>query len=307
MTFEKTTILSHVSILAFFFCIVPGVSFAQSPVADGAEVIKIGDMFSFTEGPVWNRVDTLYFSDIPNSTIHAWSAGGPVRVFQKISGSSNGLRCDKQGNIVACQPEGRAVVRITPQGDVTKIVDSFNGKKLNSPNDLWIDPQGGIYFTDPRYGNMDGMEQPGFHVYYIHPDHKQIDRVIDNFVKPNGIIGSRDGKTLIVTDAGDSKTYRFDIMASGKLSERKLLVELGSDGMALDERGNLYLTNTFERNSGVQIVDSTGAAVTSIAVPERPANLTIGGPDGKTLYITARTSVYQIQLNVGDGSDPFLQ
>ena len=280
---------------------------AEQIVADGAEVKKIGDGFRFTEGPVWDRDSKLYFSDIPNKMIHVWSADSGMKEFKSLEGSSNGLRCDKAGNVIACQPTGRAVVKLCPKGEVTTVADSYNGKKLNSPNDLWIDPQGGIYFTDPRYGNMDGMEQGGFHVYYIHPDGKKVDRVIEDLVKPNGIIGSADGSTLFVTDPGDKKTYRYKIESPGKLGERKLLVELGSDGLALDHTGNLYLTNQLSGGTGVQVVDAEGNAVTSIDVPERPANLTIGGPKGNTLYITARTSLYSIGLTVKDGSDPFLE
>src|SRR5690606_38339304 len=141
----------------------------------------------------------------------------------------------------------------------------------------------GIYFSDPRYGREDDLEQDGFHVYYLSPQAKELRRVIDDLKKPNGVVGSSDGKTLYVADPGDNKTYRYRIASDGSLSDRQLAAPEGSDGLALDERGNLYLTRR-----AVLVYSPQGEKVGEIAVPESPANLTFGGTEGKTLFITAR-------------------
>lgn len=273
---------------------------ADEPVVPaGAEVKKLAGGFQFVEGPVWDRKETLYFSDIPNSTLHQWAEKDGVTVFRKIEGSCNGLRIDADGNLFVCQPGGRKVVRIAPDGKQTTIADTFGGKKLNSPNDIWIAPDGGIYFTDPRYGNMDDLEQDGFHVYYLPVDGKLI-RILDNLKKPNGVVGSPDGKKLYVTDPGANTTYVYDIQADGSLANRKVAADSGSDGLALDERGNLYITG-----KTIRIYSPDAKIVGQIELPESAANLTFGGKDGKTLFITARTSLYAVKLNVRGADDPF--
>ena len=173
------------------------------------------------------------------------------------------------------------------------LADSFEGKKFNSPNDLWIDPHGGVYFSDPRYGNMEGLELPGFYVFYLAPDRKTLTRVIDDMVKPNGVLGTADGKQLYVADAGGGKTYVYAIQPDGSLADKKLFAAQGSDGLARDEQGNIYLTG-----GGITVYSPDGEKIESIAVPEGPANLKFGGPDKKTLFITARTSLYSVPMNV---------
>lgn len=262
-------------------------------VAEGAQVKKLADGFMFTEGPAVDKKGNIFFSDIPNSRIHKWTLDGTLSTFRENSGRANGLFLDKKGNLLACEGGNRRVTSISPDGKVTVLVDQYNGKKLNSPNDLWIHPNGGIYFTDPRYGGNDGLELDGFHVYYIAPDRKTVTRVLDNLVKPNGVIGSPDGKKLYIADPGDSKTYVYRIKKDGSLGNRKLIAPEGSDGMTLDERGNLYLTR-----SGVEVYSPEGTRILSIKVPEGPANVCFGGKDRKTLFITARTGFYSLRMNV---------
>lgn len=264
-----------------------------SLVADGAKVEKLAGGFKFTEGPAVDKAGNVFFSDIPNERIHKWSLAGKLTVAREKSGRANGLFFDKKGNLLACEGGARQVTSMSPDGKITVLADSYNGKKLNSPNDLWIDPTGGIYFTDPRYGSMDGLEQGGFHVYYIPAGKKQAVRVLDNLTKPNGILGTSDGKLLYVADPGASKTYRYTITGAGKLTDRKLHAESGSDGMTLDAKGNLYLTR-----GGVQIYNPSGKLIETIKTPEGPANVCFGGKDRKTLFITARTSFYSVRMNV---------
>jgi gluconolactonase len=266
---------------------------AADLVAGGAEVVKLADGFMFTEGPACDRDGNIYFTDIPNERIHIWSVDGQLSTFRENSGRANGLFFDRDGSLFACEGGNRRLTSISPVGEVTVLADSYQGKKLNSPNDLWIDPHGGVYFTDPRYGSEEGMEQDGFHVYYLKPDRKTLIRVVDDLVKPNGVIGTSDGKRLYIADAGDGKTYAYDIQADHSLSGRRFIAPVGSDGMTLDEKGNLYLTRGV-----VHVYSSEGKLLTTIEAPEAPANVCFGGPDRKTLFITARKGLYCIRMNV---------
>ncbi len=265
----------------------------MSVVASGAEVVELADGFRFTEGPACDDEGNVFFSDIPNNRIHKWSLDGELTTFREDSGGANGLYFDKTGNLLACEGGGRRLVSITPEGEVTVLADKYEGKKFNSLNDLWIDPKGGVYFTDPRYGNRDGMEQDGEHVYYLPPDHRTVIRVIDDMVRPNGLIGTPNGRKLYVTDNGDGKTFAYDIRKDSTLANKTLLAPEGSDGMTLDNRGNIYLTT-----SVVAVYDKNGAKIEEIEVPERPANVTFGGNGGHTLFITARTSLYAVKMRV---------
>ena len=266
---------------------------AESLVAPGGEVKKLAGDFAFTEGPAADRDGNIYFSDIPNNRILRWGNDEQLSTFRENSGGANGLCFDKRGNLLACEGGVRRLTSISPAGEVTVLADSYEGKKLNSPNDLWIDPQGGVYFSDPRYGNMEGLELPGFYVFYLMPDRKKLSAVITDMVKPNGVLGSADGKQLFVADASGGKTYVYKISADGSLADKKLFAGQGSDGLAADEQGNIYLTG-----GGITVYAPNGEKLETIAVPEGPANLKFGGPDRKTLFITARTSFYSVPMRV---------
>lgn len=262
-------------------------------VAEGAKVEKLAGGFKFTEGPAVDAAGNIYFSDIPNTRVHRWTLDGKLTTFRENSGRANGLYFDKDGNLLACEGGSRRLTSTSSDGKVTVLAETYNGKKFNSPNDLWIDPRGGVYFTDPRYGSQEGLEQGGFHVYYLPSGSKTVVRVIDDLVKPNGIIGTADGKLLYVADPGDKKTYVYKIQKDGSLADRKLAAPEGSDGLTLDERGNLYLTR-----GGIQIYSPEGKKIASIPTPEGPANVTFGGKDRRTLFITARTGFYSLRMSV---------
>jgi gluconolactonase len=280
--------------IMLLFVMLAGYSVATAlVVADGAKVEKLAGGFAFTEGPTADAQGNVYFSDIPNNRILIWSLDGKLSTFRENSGGANGLYFDKDGNLLACEGGGRRLVSIDPKGNVKVLADRYQGKKFNSLNDLWIDPKGGVYFTDPRYGNREGMEQDGEHVYYLSPDRRKLTRVIDDMVRPNGLIGTPDGKTLYVTDNGGGKTFVYRVNPDGSLSGKKLFAPQGSDGMTIDNEGNIYLTTRV-----VAIYNKNGEKIEEIKVPESPSNVTFGGRDNQTLFITARTSLYSIKMSV---------
>ncbi len=264
-----------------------------SVVAAGAEVEKLAGGFRFTEGPAADAKGNIFFTDIPNNRIHKWSLDGELSTLRENSGGSNGLFFDKDGNLSACEGGGRRLVSIDAEGNVTVLADKYQNKKFNSLNDLWIDPKGGIYFTDPHYGRRDNLEQDGEHVYYLSPDRKSIIRVVDDMVRPNGIIGTPDGKLLYVTDHGGKKTFVYSVDKDGTLSNKKLFAPEGSDGMTIDNKGNVYLTTR-----AVVVYNKKGVRIETIEVPEGPANVCFGGKDNRTLFITARTSLYSVRMRV---------
>jgi gluconolactonase len=247
--------------------------------------------YEFAEGPAADANGNVFFSDIPTGKIYKWVKDGGVSIFLDGLNRPNGLMFDEIGNLVACEGGNGRLISISPKGEITVLADQYNGVRFNEPNDLWIDPQGGIYFTDPAY--QSSVVQDGEHVYYLSPDLQFVTRVINDMVRPNGIIGTEDGETLYVADHGTGQTFAFDINSDGALSNKRLFVSTGSDGMTLDTAGNLYLTTPNQ----VQVYDASGTHVKDIPTPENPTNVTFIDPQGQTLFITARTAVYTLQVS----------
>ena len=274
---------------------------AESPViAPGAQLEKLAGEFRFTEGPAADRDGNVYFTDQPNDRILKWSvADRKVTTFLQPCGRANGTYFDKGGNLLACADEKNELWSITPDGQHTVLVKEFGGKLLNGPNDLWIRPDGGIYFTDPLYKRPywkrdPAMQQEGQHVYFVTPDRKSVKRVVPDLKQPNGLIGASDGQTLYIADIGAGKTHAFDVQSDGTLANQRLFCELGSDGMTIDLEGNVYLTGR-----GVTVFDKTGKKIEQIAVAEGwTANVTFGGSDRQLLFITASKSVYGLKMRV---------
>ncbi len=242
--------------------------------------------YLFSEGPAVDENGNVYFSDINAGKIYKWSTDGSVTVFFEGLNKPNGLGFDINGILIVCEGGNGRLISIDSQGQIAVLADQYNGLRFNEPNDLWIDPQGGIYFTDPAY--QSSVVQDGEHVYYLSPDRSQVIRVISDLVRPNGIVGTTDGKTLYVADHGAEQTFSYTITADGSLTKKQLFVSTGSDGMELDAVGNLYLTTP----NKVQIYDVSGNFLKDIPTQENPTNVAFGGMDGKTLFITARTAVY---------------
>ena len=264
-----------------------------SLVQPDATLTSLMSGLQFGEGPAADSQGNVFFSDVAADTIHEWPLSGNPSVFRTSSGGANGLFVDKTGNVVACESDNGRVVSISTQGVVTVLAAQYNGKRFNEPNDLWIDAKGGIYFTDPVFWGT--LAQDGQHVYYISSDRSTVTRVISDMTKPNGLIGTPDGTTLYVSDYGAGATWRYTVNADGTLSNKTLFVGVGSDGMELDDEGNVYLTTD---TNGVVIYSSAGAQIQTIATPERPTNLCFGGSDRRTLFITTQHGLYSIRLRV---------
>ncbi len=261
--------------------------------APGATVQRVATGFTFTEGPAADAAGDVWFTDVRQSRIHRWRAAtDTVEAMRDQTGGANGLYFDAAGRLVICEGGNRRMTRLEADGSLTLLMDAYDGKKLNSPNDLWVAPGGDIYFSDPRYGDAGNLEQDGMHVYLIPADGRAPRRVTADLTTPNGLIGTPDGRTLYIADAGARRIWRYAVAADGMLEGKTLFTERGSDGMSLDERGNVYLAN----GSQIWVYGPDGGLLETIAVPEAPANLTFGGGDRRTLFITARTSVYRIAM-----------
>jgi gluconolactonase len=270
-------------------------------VAKGAELTKVQDGFSFTEGPAVNRQGDIFFTDQPNDKIYQWNANSnQITLFKEGAGRSNGLYFQLDGKLISAADLNNELWEIDPKtGKETVLVPSFRGKKLNGPNDIWVRPKGGLYFTDPLYPRpyWEGirgkeMEQDGQHVYFLSADRTELFRVAEDLKQPNGIVGTPDGKYLYVADIGDKKTWRYDIQEDGYLTNKTLFCEMGSDGMTIDERGNVYLTG-----KGVTVFDKNGEQIAHIPVPENwTANVAFGSLTRNTLFITAMGSVYTLKM-----------
>tara|TARA_R110000868_G_scaffold280326_3_gene540428 strand:- start:45656 stop:46552 length:897 start_codon:yes stop_codon:yes gene_type:complete len=274
-------------------------SLQTSLIAKDAKVQLVATDYTFTEGPAVAPNGDVFFTDQPNDRILRWSTKDKsVSVYMEPSGRSNGLYFDHQGNLLSCADDKNQLWRIDSEKNVTVLIDDFEGKKLNGPNDLWVDPKGGVYFTDPFYkrGYWTRTEQEieQQRVYYLTPDFKDIRIVAEDYVRPNGIIGSKDGSLLYVADIGDKKTYSYTINPDGSLSNKTLFANMGSDGMTMDNHGNVYLTG-----DGVTVFDPKGKQLLQIPIDQKwTANVTFGGKKQNTLFITAMTSLYTLEMNV---------
>ena len=258
-----------------------------SVVASGAKIEKLAGGFTWAEGPAEDPKGNIFFTDNRRKKIYKRSPDGKVTTFIEDSHADNGLYIDRDGTLLSCTGQPRQLVSIDAQGNYTVLADNYDSKPLNSPNDLWVDPKGGIYFTDPFWGREQGRD----HVHYLTPDRKKLILVNNDMFNPNGIIGTPDGKLLYVSNYIENKTYVFTINADGTLSNKKLFAPEGDDGMTMDTEGNVYLTG-----KTITVYDPSGKKIDTIEVPETPANLIFCGKDKQTLFITARTSIYSVRM-----------
>jgi gluconolactonase len=298
MCFPRFFKIVFLGFLLVYFIPVSGQYTDSQVVKKGAQLQIISDQFSFTEGPAVNAKGEVYFTDQPNNRIYIWSKRKGLRLFTDESGRSNGLYFDKYGNLLGCADGDNQLWRFKENNKIEVLADSYEGRRFNGPNDLWVDASNGIYFTDPfylrPYWKHDKPEMDGEQVYYLPAGSNNAIPLTDDLLQPNGIVGTPDGKFLYVADIKANKTYRYIIQSKGKLTDKQLFTDLGSDGMTLDNQGNLYLTG-----DGVTVFDSTGKQIEHIAVPEAwTANVCFAGKKQNLLFITASKSVYVIRMRV---------
>jgi gluconolactonase len=277
-------------------------------VPPGAKLEKLWGGGDFTEGPAQGPDGCIYFSDIGNRIMKFDPRTSATTEFRDPSGRANGLDFDPKGRLVACEGAnsgGRRRVTVTEKdGSIRVLADKWMGKRFNSPNDLTIDTQGRIYFTDPRYVGSEPREIDTESVYRIDPN-GAVTQIIADVQKPNGIILSPDMKTLYLADnnpKGDRLLLAFALRGDGTVGARKLLhnfaPDRGIDGMCIDAKGNIYATAGQGKTGGVHIFDPDGKKIGFVATPETPSNCVFGGADRKSLYVTAGRSLYRIGLNV---------
>ncbi|MCM8530643.1 MAG: SMP-30/gluconolactonase/LRE family protein [Lentisphaeraceae bacterium] len=284
-------------VLCFLF-VFSGFAQEKSPViADGETPVFISKEFKFTEGPAVDKEGNVYFTDQPNDRIMKYSVDGKLSTFMQPCGRSNGLffRGDK---LIACADADNEMWEIDVKTKEKKvIIKNYKGKRLNAPNDVWVAPNGGLYFSDPFYKRTwwkhKKSEQDTEAVYYQAPGSKEIVRVAANFKRPNGLVGTPDGKHMFITDIGDKKTYKYDIQADGSLTNRRLFCSMGCDGMTLDNQGNLYMAAL-----GVHIFNKEGKKIEHIKIKGWNANVCFGGKDMGTLFITAKESFISVKMKV---------
>lgn len=271
-----------------------------------AELQQLGTGCEFTEGPVWHAEGKfLLFSDIPANQMKKWTAEEGITNFRVPSGKSNGLTYDKQGRLVAAEHANRRVSRTEADGTVVTIASHYEGKRLNSPNDVVLKSDGSVYFSDPPYGltaeyGVLGEQELDFQgVYRLSPDGQTLTLLIDDFDRPNGLCFSPDESILYIDDTERMHIRAFDVQPDGTIANGRIFAEEEGDdgvpdGMKIDVHGNVYLTGP----GGIWIFDSSGEHLGVLQTPERAANLGWGGDDWTTLFITASTSVYSIQCKV---------
>ncbi len=272
-------------------------------LVEAGEPERIATGYSFTEGPVWHPDGYLLFTDIPANRIYRWTPDGKVETFRSPSGHSNGLAFDRQGRLIACEHSNRQVSRTEADDTIVTLAHTYEGKKLNSPNDAVVKSDGSIFFTDPPYGlsarfGIPGTQELAFQgVYRLLPDGKTLELLVDDIHTPNGLAFSPDESVLYVASTMGYTIYAFDVQRGGTLVNRRVFAYVSGypDGMKVDMKGNVYVATGL---SVVRVYDSAGRHLGDIVTPEPTANCAFGGPDNKTLFITARTSVYRVQLKV---------
>jgi gluconolactonase len=295
-----------VKALALFALVAGGVRAADEKIAGvgpAGEIKKAHTGFKFTEGPAADADGNVYFTDIPNEKIHKIAAGdGKLSVLVEKSNVANGLMVNAKGEIFACEMSGAIVARSADGKERRVVTDKYDGKRYNAPNDLVLDKAGGVYFTDPAFRAPTPLPQGKTCVYYADAAGK-VTRLIDDLPNPNGVLLSPDEKTLYVIPTGQKQMMAYPIESPGKIGKGKVFCELqqakeggnaGGDGGTVDSKGNVY----FATGTGIQVYDPAGKRLGTIKFPEQPSNVTFGGKDLKTLYVTARTSVYTCPMEV---------
>lgn len=263
-------------------------------------ITTIAEGFQFTEGPVWHPDGYLLFSDIPADTIYRYSPGSAPEPYITPSGNSNGLTFDGQGRLVACEHGGRRVSRTGQDGSMETLADRFDGKRLNSPNDIVVHSSGAIFFTDPPYGIDPDPGAQGFNGVFRLDTDGSVELLNRDMDRPNGLALSLDESILYVDDSRNRHVLAYPLNADLGVGEPSVILDMnveaqgGPDGMKLDSEGNLYVTGP----GGLWVATPEGKHLGTIEFPQLPANLCFGGPDYRTIFVTARTGLYSIEVSV---------
>ena len=278
-----------------------------------SELEKIASGFEFVEGPVWlsagdpllpltgAATECLMFSDIPASRLY-WYRAGQTGIVREATGQANGNTLNIDGSLLSCEHLHRRVSRMTGEGSVATVVDRFQGKRLNSPNDIVVRSDGMIFFTDPPYGVSEGERELDFQgVYCLDPESMRMTLLQDDFAKPNGLAFSLDESELLIADTELGRLRRFSVAADGALSGERIFCECDRpDGVRLDEAGNVWVACL----RGIEVFAPDGQRITFIEFPERPANLVFGDADFQSVYVCARTSIYRIRCTLAGAVRP---
>jgi len=291
-------------------------------VDEDAELEQLGTGFTFTEGPLWNPDGFLLFSDMPGDVRRRWDEEGGMREIANPSNKGNGMTFDNDGRLLVCEHVTSSVVRMDPDGTGAGrevLATHYDGKELNSPNDVIVKSDGAIYFTDPTYGRWPGFgiereQELDFQgVYRIAPEGGDPQLLIDDFLQPNGLCFTADEKKLYINDTEQAHIRVFDVQGDGTIANGRVVAEgIGSgtieigdlvDGMKLDERGNIYVTGP----GGVCVFDPDGRQLGTIEVPENVGNVNWGGPDWNWLFIPASTSMYRVKCKVSGNRLPYMR
>ncbi|MEL6674998.1 MAG: SMP-30/gluconolactonase/LRE family protein [Bacteroidota bacterium] len=279
-----------------WLCLVASFPFflqAQSPVAEGAQLQKLGTNYGVLQSPVADPAGNVFFTDYNTKRIYKWTLNGKiVRVKGGFLGCK-GLAFDRKGNLVLCETKGgRKLSLVNPKtGDSEALLREFEGKRFNSPEDLWIHQNNGLYFTDGRHGDKVGLQMKGEYVFYMDPNRDSVVAVITDLAQPSGIMGSVKQKLLYVSDYEKGQTYVYKINADGSLSNRRVFADIGASGIAIDDKKNVYLAR-----DKVYVYNSRGKLIHTIAVPEKATHVAFGGAHQKTLFITAQKSLYALEM-----------
>jgi gluconolactonase len=279
----------------------PAFAAESTIIAPGAHLEKLAEGYAHTDGPSPDDQGNVYFTDYGNNLIIRWNADDrKVTEWLKPSGQAFGTSFDHAGNLIAAASEKGELWSISPDKKVTVLVSGFEGKVFNGPDDVWVRPDGGIYFTDPDFHSTHDQNTrvQGQNVYFLTPDHRTVSRVTNDVFKPSGIVGTANGKVLYVADYGADETYAYDITQSGELTNKRHFCNLGSEGMTIDNEGNVYVTQSGGTVYGVTVFDRSGTKIMRIEVPEMPTNVSFGGKDKDVLFITAAGSVYGLKMRV---------
>jgi sugar lactone lactonase YvrE len=260
------------------------------------QVEKVAGGYIFTEGPLWSHEGYLLFSDIPANKIVKLAPGEPPETFREPSGMANGNAFDAQGRLYTCESQARRVTRTDKKERVEVLADKWEGKRLNAPNGIVVSKSGHVYFTDPAFGSQEDTRELNFYGVY-HITHKgDLSVIAKPASRPNGIALSPNGRVLYVTNSDEHNIRAYDVDRNGDVSGERVLVS-GIDGVPggirTDEKGNLYVAA-----KGLVVYSPLGELLATIPLAEKPSNCAFGDPDLQTLYVTARTSVYRIRLDV---------